>query len=178
MLGWDQNSRKRLDTDGGKIPSEAHGGDNLSTLSRVLNTQIQGPHDILSAQGKGILCLSFAIRGRVQCYSDAHLALIPLNTISKLKKNISKYFKYCPSRPTPHKANSCGGRGEPTFLPFEQRPTTCPFWPCTLENAGRWTGLDVWERMSAAPTRQRLPESLAPATTAHLEKQGVERTPK
>lgn len=110
----------------------------MTICSLVRSPQYSNPKPKGRSQctGKGVLCLLFATRRRVQCYSDAYPPLLPLNTISKLKKKPkSPSLRDTVLPPTPPKATSCGRRGAPAFPAFERNPTSCPFRLCTSESA-------------------------------------------
>lgn len=138
----------------------------------VRYTPIQSPNDMLSTQGEGILCLSFAIR-RVTCYSGSH-PLPP--SISKHHYKVKKEFSNTVF-PTPPLIRQTAvvemGSQLSFYLNKDRRLALSGFvrvcWKMLVSGLGWIFG----NKCQLASTRQRHPESPAPATTADLEKHGV-----
>lgn len=75
---------------GVEIPSLAHGAGALEWVAALFPgvRNAQGPNGMLSTQGKGVLCLPFAIR-RVKCCSGTHPLPSSPEHHFKVKKRIS-----------------------------------------------------------------------------------------
>ena len=146
-------------------------------LSGAHNPQIQSPRDILSAQGRGILCLSFPIRGRVECPSDARcLSSSPQHHFEVTKKSPSISNTVLPTPPLIRQtAVADVGSQLSLHLNENSRPALSGFacWKMLVSGPDWIFG----STCQLAPTRRRIPESAAPAIAADMEKQGVGEDP-
>lgn len=165
--------------DSGRDPSLAHGPGAVKWVVAICllfpavhYTPIQSPNDVLSTQGEGILCLSFAIR-RVTCYSGSH-PLPP--SISKHHYKVKFFFSNTvfPTAPLIRQTAVVEMGSQLSFHVNKDRRRALSgfvrvYWKMLV------SGLD-WSfgnECQLASTTQRHPESPAPATTADLEKRGV-----
>lgn len=98
-----------------------HGaGGTWSTFPGVHHPQIQGPNDTLSTWSEGILFLPLPSGGELKAILAPTRPSSPKYLFKGEKKKLKVFqiLSFLPC-PIPHKANGCGRRREPTFLPFE-----------------------------------------------------------